>query len=69
MASILQLTDKLLAGTGHRPLPEFMAHNMALDRDADQIQLELFKATGLYYDRRTVKRWMVTYSPTTSDSK
>ena len=63
MASILELTDKLLAATGHRPLPEFMAHHVALDRDAEQIQVELFKATGSYYDRRTVKRWMVTHGP------
>ena len=61
MASILELTDRLLAATGHKPLPEFLAKNIALERDADQIQIELFKATGCYYDRRTVKRWMVTY--------
>ena len=63
MASILELTDRLLAATGHRPLPEFIAHNVGLDRDAEQIQVELFKATGMYYDRRTVKRWMVMYGP------
>ena len=61
MASILELTDRLLAATGHRPLPEFIAHNVALDRDAEQIQVELFKATGCYYDRRTIKRWMAHY--------
>ena len=62
MASILELTDRLLAATGHKPLPEFIAHNVALDRDAEQIQVELFKATGCYYDRRTVKRWMDLYA-------
>ena len=61
MASIRELTDKLLARTGHRPLPEFIAHNVGLDRDAEQIQVELFKATGCYYDRRTIKRWIALY--------
>ena len=62
MASILELTDRLLAATGHRPLPEFIAHEVALDYGADEIQISLFKATGCYYDRRTVKRWMATYA-------
>ena len=62
MASILQLTDKLLSATGHRPLAEFIPHHVSLDRDAEQIQIELFKATGEYYDRRTIKRWMQTYA-------
>ena len=63
MASILELTDRLLAATGHGPLPDFISDLTDKGGDSASIQIDLFKATGQMYDRRTVSRWMVLYGP------
>ncbi len=62
MSSILDLTDRLLAATGHGPLPDFIADLVAKDGTKDTIQIDLFKATGQMYDKRTVESWMARYA-------
>ena len=61
MASILALTSRLLAATGHAPIDQFIAHCVGQQLDAPEVRIELFKATGQMYDIRTVKRWMERY--------
>ena len=61
MSSILDLTDRLLSATGHGPLPDFIAKLVTNGGDKDTIQIDLFKATGQMYDKRTVESWMARY--------
>ncbi len=59
MTSPLQITDKLLAATGHGTLDEFLDKLIELNVSPNDAVIDFYKATGLLYDFRTIKRWMV----------
>ena len=56
------LTDKLLQERIDQTLAEFIAHQTKMGADATGIQASLMVATGELYDRRTVVKWMDTYT-------
>ena len=62
MASIIALTDKLLAGTVGLPLQDFVKQHVEGGGDANSLQAALFTATGQGYDLRTVKNWIQLYA-------
>ena len=62
MASILELTNRLLEATVHEPLPQFVKNHIEAGGDATSLQGALMIATGQMYDRRTALSWIDRYA-------